>query len=237
MRERAPEFPVYKFVWRGTKRSHQRLDWVTRNTSRRKWPKKSIRKQPNITRTLPNLTAPQPNIMERATTQRAKNTQQTPSNIPKMLANTVSRLTLRANNRNKVERPDANRAFFVQVLNPLGRLDRRAPLGAVIPASKLAGTSPRRTASATGKRSPMSISRTSRAGVQRPSCLRARLMLERVQCRPIYKGARPERRQAVVGNGHRRHARMPSAAPAPRRRPDSCVPRHRRDDRQARELG
>ena len=62
-------------------------------------------KQLNITKTLPNPTAPQPNIMEKAITPRAKNTQQMPSNIPKMPANIVGRLTPRANSRSKSRGP------------------------------------------------------------------------------------------------------------------------------------
>ena len=69
------------------------------------WLEKSTIKQLNITKTPPNPTAPRPSIMRKATTPRAKSTQQTPSNIPKMLANIANRLTLRANSKNKSRGP------------------------------------------------------------------------------------------------------------------------------------
>ena len=69
------------------------------------WLETSTIKQLNITKTPPNPTAPQLNIMRKVTTPRAKNTQRVPSNIRKMLANIASRLTRRANSRNKSRGP------------------------------------------------------------------------------------------------------------------------------------
>ena len=69
------------------------------------WLETNITKQPNTTRMRQKPTAPRPNIMAKATMQRAKNIQPAPSSIPKMLANTASKPTPRANSRSD-KRPD-----------------------------------------------------------------------------------------------------------------------------------
>src|SRR5580692_5860909 len=56
-----------------------------------RWLETSIIKQRSITRTPPNLIALRPNITAKAITQRARSTQQTPSNIRRMLANTANK--------------------------------------------------------------------------------------------------------------------------------------------------
>jgi hypothetical protein len=91
-------------------------------------------KQLNITKTPPNPTVRRPNIMRKATTPRAKNTQQMPNSIPKLLANTVIRLTLRANSKNKSRGPIQIGPFsFPEHLEYRGGflLSRQGKIGAV----------------------------------------------------------------------------------------------------------
>ena len=71
------------------------------------------KRQRSITRTLPNPIAPQPNIMAKAITRKAKSIQQTPSNIPRMLANTANKRIPRVSNKNEREARFASGLYFL----------------------------------------------------------------------------------------------------------------------------
>ena len=60
-----------------------------------------------------NPIAPRLNIMAKATMQKEKNIQQALSSIPKMLANTASKPTARANSRSDDKGPTQSRASYV----------------------------------------------------------------------------------------------------------------------------
>jgi cell fate regulator YaaT (PSP1 superfamily) len=76
------------------------------------WLETSTIKQRSITRTPPNPIAPQPNITAKATTQRAKSIQQTPSNIRRMLANTANKRIPRVSSKSEHEARFTSGLYF-----------------------------------------------------------------------------------------------------------------------------
>jgi hypothetical protein len=70
-----------------------------------RWLETNTIKLLNIMRMPPNLIVRQPNTMAKATTQKAKNTQPTPSNILRMLANTASKRTPKASSKSSYKGP------------------------------------------------------------------------------------------------------------------------------------